>query len=553
MNAGPFRHPTPTLVQQRTLNSPTWEDMSEPPLKLNVISVLKSKMGEEKRKGDVVGPYAMNFVPFLEDIALQETSRPSSVTAGGGKSLPYDPPKFHAALSKGEREKNRLGVLEKREKDRIARERAMNAKADRIEASRRFKGSQPETVALGRSPPGLESQALTPSAPLAAVDSTLLRFDSEEEGEDPPQVQPLVENNLSVLDELSMSELATPALGVPTQSSSVESRLVAQVLESQALAPTAPLAAIDSDLERFESEEEGEDPPQVHPLLEKNLSVLEEQSMPELGTPALVLSTQAQQSLVSSSDISAEDMSEVPRFRARSRVQSIDSLMDLHSNEVGTVLAMHLLPSGKYLAVNSASVRMLCRMSEEYKAAFEASRRDMKTLQRKLKSMGVEFENKIEWKHVPFPNETLDNAQAKVGQNRTDAELYLQEYLRKVDGFGKADIEMFLQYDLDFRANFLAWLPLGPLIHRNILRRLETLCSPKYTPKAVASELRELWAWGPEVNRTTVDRTCEELPRFKELWLGFVTSSGGVQQAIENFRSSIRAYLRSNNLEYYTH
>ena len=464
--------------------------------------------------------------------------------------MPYDPPKFHAALSKGEREKNRLGVLEKREKDRIARERAMIAKADRIEASHRFKGSQPETVALVRSPPG--SQALTPTAPLAAIDLAPERFESEEEGEDPPQVQPLLENNLSVLDELSMSELATPV--VPTLvSSSVTLRRAPPVLESHALAPTAPLAAIDSDLERFESEEEGEDPPQVHPLLEKNLSVLEEQSMPELGTPALVLSTQAQQSLVSSSDISAEDMSEVPRFRARSRVQSIDSLMDQHSNEVGTVLAMHLLPSGKYLAVNSASVRMLCRMSEEYKAAFEASRRDMKTLQRKLKSMGVEFENKIEWKHVPFPNETLDNAQAKVGQNRTDAELYLQEYLRKVDGFGKADIEMFLQYDLDFRANFLAWLPLGPLIHRNILRRLETLCSPKYTPKAVASELRELWAWGPEVNRTTVDRTCEELPRFKELWLGFVTSSGGVQQAIENFRSSIRAYLRSNNLEYYTH
>ena len=101
--------------------------------------------------------------------------------------------------------------------------------------------------------------------------------------------------------------------------------------------------------------------------------------------------------------------------------------------------------------------------------------------------------------HVPFP--TLDNALAKVGwQNRTDAELYLQEYLRKVEGFGKADIEVFLQYDLDFRGNFLAWLPLGPLIPRNILRRLETICSPKCTPKAVASKLRELWAWGQEVN-----------------------------------------------------
>ena len=301
-----------------------------------------------------------------------------------------------------------------------------------------LKGSQPEKVALGRSPPGLESQALTPSAPLAAIDSTLARFESEEEGEDPPQVQALVENNLSVLDELLMSELGTPALGVPSQvSSSVAPRLVPQVLESQALAPTAPLSAIDSDLARFESEEEDKDPPQVHPLIENNLSVLDELSMPELGTPALV---------VSSSDISAEDVSEVPRFRARSRVQSIDSQMDFDSNEEGTVLTMHLLPSGKYLAVNSASVRMFCRISEEYKAAFDASRRDMKTLQRKLKSWGAEFENKIEWRHVPFPNVTLDNAQAKVEwQSRSDAEVYLQEYLRMVEGFGKADIEVFLQ------------------------------------------------------------------------------------------------------------
>ena len=86
----------------------------------------------------------------------------------------------------------------------------MIAKADRIEASHRFKGSQPETVALVRSPPG--SQALTPTAPLAAIDLAPERFESEEEGEDPPQVQPLLENNLSVLDELSMSELATPVV-----------------------------------------------------------------------------------------------------------------------------------------------------------------------------------------------------------------------------------------------------------------------------------------------------------------------------------------------------
>ena len=182
--------------------------------------------------------------------------------------------------------------------------------------------------------------------------------------------------------------------------------------------------------------------------------------MSELGTPALVVPVLAQQSPVSSSDILAEDVSEVPRFRARSRVQPLDSQMDFDSNEVGTVLAMHLLQSGKYLAVTRASVHMFCLIPEEYKAAFEASRRDMKTLQQKLKFWGAEFENKIEWQHVPIPNVILDGAQAEVvWQDRSDAELYLQEYLRRVEGFGKADIEVFLQYDLDFRTNFLAWLP----------------------------------------------------------------------------------------------
>ena len=80
--------------------------------------------------------------------------------------------------------------------------------------------------------------------------------------------------------------------------------------------------------------------------------------------------------------------------------------------------------------------------------------------------------------------------------------------MRRVEGFGKADIEVFLQYDLNFRSNFLAWLPVGPLIPRNILRRLKTICSLKFLPKAVASELRELWVWGQEVNRI-VDLTCK--------------------------------------------
>ena len=85
--------------------------------------------------------------------------------------------------------------------------------------------------------------------------------------------------------------------------------------------------------------------------------------MIELGTSAFVVPVLAQHSPVSSSDISAEDVSEVPRFRARSRVQSLDSRMDFDSNEVGTVLGMHFLPGGKYFEVTSASVRMFCRIS----------------------------------------------------------------------------------------------------------------------------------------------------------------------------------------------
>ena len=46
----------------------------------------------------------------------------------------------------------------------------------------------------------------------------------------------------------------------------------------------------------------------------------------------------------------------------------------------------------------------------------------MKTLQRKLKLWGVEFENKIKWRHVPIPYVTLDGAQAEVGwQDPSDA------------------------------------------------------------------------------------------------------------------------------------
>ena len=71
--------------------------------------------------------------------------------------------------------------------------------------------------------------------------------------------------------------------------------------------------------------------------------------MLELGISAFVVPVLAQHSPVSSSDISAEDVSEVLRFRARSRVQSLDSRMDFDSNEVGTVLGMHFYRVGNIL------------------------------------------------------------------------------------------------------------------------------------------------------------------------------------------------------------
>ena len=85
------------------------------------------------------------------------------------KSLPYDPPTFPAALSKGERELNRVGVFEKRKKDCMEREQAMKAKADRTKASRRIKGSQKETC----------TGTVTPRAGVSSSDTSgRIRFSS---------------------------------------------------------------------------------------------------------------------------------------------------------------------------------------------------------------------------------------------------------------------------------------------------------------------------------------------------------------------------------------
>ena len=108
MNKGAFAPPTPASVQQRTLVSP-YGEVGAPPLNLNCRVALKNVMHNEKRKGNVVGPTTMNFAPFLEDIDSRTTTRPFSVVAGGGKSLPYDPPTFPAALSKGKGRKTGLG------------------------------------------------------------------------------------------------------------------------------------------------------------------------------------------------------------------------------------------------------------------------------------------------------------------------------------------------------------------------------------------------------------------------------------------------------------
>ena len=85
--------------------------------------------------------------------------------------------------------------------------------------------------------------------------------------------------------------------------------------------------------------------------------MLDELSVSELGTPGLVLPVPVQQSEVLS-DISAEDVIEVPRFRTRIRVQTEvpPPMPAWDSNEVGTVLMMHRLSSGKYIPVSRASV-----------------------------------------------------------------------------------------------------------------------------------------------------------------------------------------------------
>ena len=125
--------PTPQMTLQRVAGSPFGWHYALEKLCLNDKNVLKKHMYEEKRTGDVVEPYAMNWNPFLEHIAVGDTTRPSSVMAEGGKLLPYNPPKFPTALSKGEREKNRDLILEKREIECREREAAMKARADRIE------------------------------------------------------------------------------------------------------------------------------------------------------------------------------------------------------------------------------------------------------------------------------------------------------------------------------------------------------------------------------------------------------------------------------------
>ena len=85
--------------------------------------------------------------------------------------------------------------------------------------------------------------------------------------------------------------------------------------------------------------------------------MLDELSVSELGTPGLVLPVPVQQSEVLS-DISAEDVIEVPRFRTRIRVQTEvpPPMPAWDSNEVGTVLMMHRLSSGRYIPVSRASV-----------------------------------------------------------------------------------------------------------------------------------------------------------------------------------------------------
>ena len=83
---------------------------------------------------------------------------------------------------------------------------------------------------------------------------------------------------------------------------------------------------------------------------------------------------------------------------------------------------------------------------------------------------------------------------ALVERGSCNPELFLSEYLAKLDNFTIADVEVLLQVDLNFRDQFLSWIPLrGSLVRRNIVRVLRTLVDPKNIPRAVAMELRDLW------------------------------------------------------------
>ena len=197
--------PTPHMTLQRVAGSPFGWHYAPEKLCLNDKNVLKKHMYEEKRRGNVVEPYFMNWNPFLEDIAVGDTTHPSSVMVESGKSLPYDPPKFPTALSKG----FDFGKEGKR--------------ADRIEESRRVKGSQPENVGPELATFMPVALVLTLTGHLPQIDLDLPEVESEEEGEGSTQTLPLVVNRLSVLDELSVSELGTPGLvlPVPVQQSEV--------------------------------------------------------------------------------------------------------------------------------------------------------------------------------------------------------------------------------------------------------------------------------------------------------------------------------------------
>ena len=239
-----------------------------------------------------------------------------------------------------------------------------------------------------------------------------------------------------------------------------------ECLESLALDP-APVHSVQMDVPLSESDSESEDeeiPSQNHSLVEEPPSVLDTLELFEQAIPAECTE-------VLSSYISLE-REEVPsgkyrkcRVQVQTQVRSeIDPVRTPELLE--TVLSMHKLACGKYLAITGASIKYYSGISEEFRKA--SAFWDVKMLQRKQRESGVEIASKVEWERKKVEYSFVNGALVERGS--CNPELFLSEYLAKLDNFTIADVEVLLQVDLNFRDQFLSWIRLrGSLVRRNIV------------------------------------------------------------------------------------